>query len=95
MGTTQNSLSLDEFRDNVNGFVHDVAQQSEPILIQPADGPSVVLQNAERYQQIVDRLEHFEFVEAVREGLRAEQEGRLYPAFEALAELQNKLGLPD
>lgn len=95
MGTTQKSLSLDEFRDNVNGFVHDAAQQCEPVFIQPADGPSVVLQNAESYQQIVDRLEHFEFVEAVRKGLRAEQEGRVYPAFEALSALQNKLGLPD
>ncbi|BDC48077.1 hypothetical protein F183_A03930 [Bryobacterales bacterium F-183] len=95
MGTTHSPVTLEEFRENVSGFVREVAQQSEPVLIESSEGPSVVLQNAESYQQMLDRLDHLEFVEAVREGLRADQEGRVRPAREALAELQQKLGIPD
>lgn len=44
--------------------------------------------------EILDQAE-LEAVEAIREGIRAVEEGRVRPACEALRELQEKLGIPD
>ena len=53
----------------------------------------LVVQDAEGYQEILDRLERFESVEAIRLGIAAAEEGRVKPARQALAELQEKLGI--
>lgn len=95
MGTTQGSLSLDEFQTDVGGFVRQVSRDVEPVLISQPEGPSVVLQNADSYNQILDRLDYLEAVEAIREGLRDVEEGRVYPAREALAALAEELGISD
>jgi predicted transcriptional regulator len=50
--------------------------------------------DAESQQQVLDRLERFEAVEAIRAGIKAAEEGRVRPAREALGELGEKLGLP-
>ncbi len=56
-------------------------------------GGIIQVQDAESYQQILDRLERFEAAEAIRLGIAAAEEGRVKPAREALAELQRKLGI--
>jgi len=50
---------------------------------------------AESYQNMLDRLERFESVEAIRRGIAAAAEGRLKPARKALADLQAKLGISE
>ena len=53
----------------------------------------LVVQDADSYQQIIDRQERLEAVEAIRLGIAAAGEGRVKPARQALAELQAKLGI--
>ena len=47
------------------------------------------------YQKILDRLEQFEAVEAIRVGIAAAEQGRVKPARQALAALQEQLGIRD
>ncbi|MEP7353042.1 MAG: type II toxin-antitoxin system Phd/YefM family antitoxin, partial [Acidobacteriota bacterium] len=53
----------------------------------------LVVQDAASYQNILDRLERLETVEAIRLGIAAADEGRVKPAHQGLAELREKLGI--
>ena len=64
-----------------------------PVVLTVNGKAELVVQDAEGYQQILDRLERFEAVEAIRLGIAAAEEGRVRPARQALAELQEKLGI--
>jgi len=50
-----------------------------------------VVQSAEAYQALIDRLDYLETREAIRSGLQEVQEGKTVAAWPALAELQKKL----
>ena len=49
--------------------------------------------NQATYQRILDRLELLEAVDAIRVGIEAAQEGRVWPARPALEALRAKLGI--
>jgi hypothetical protein len=55
----------------------------------------LVVQDAESYQNTLDRLERLAAFETIRFGIAAAEEGRVRPARKALAELQEKPGIPD
>ena len=54
-----------------------------------------MVQDAESYQNTLDRLERLAAFETIRFGIAAAEEGRVRPARKALAELQEKPGIPD
>jgi hypothetical protein len=64
-----------------------------PVVLATKGKPELVVQHALSYQEILDRLERFETVEAIRLGIAAAEEGRVKPARQALAELQAKPGI--
>jgi PHD/YefM family antitoxin component YafN of YafNO toxin-antitoxin module len=64
-----------------------------PVVLTVNGKAELVVQDAESYQLVLDRLERLEVVEAIRLGIAAAEEGRVKPARQALAELQEKLGI--
>lgn len=64
-----------------------------PVVLTVNGKAELVVQDAASYQQILERLERFVAVEAIRIGIAAAEEGRVKPARQALAELQDKLGI--
>ena len=73
--------------------MNQMKKTGRPVVLTVNGKAELVVQDAEGYQQILDRLERFEAVEAIRIGIAAAEEGRLKPARRALAELQEKLGI--
>jgi len=65
-----------------------------PLVLTVNGRAELVVQDAESYQQILERLERFEAVEAIRIGIAAAEKGHHKPAHQALADLGEKLGLP-
>ena len=53
----------------------------------------VVIQDAESYQDLLDRLHHMETLAAIQEGLASAERGELKPAAQVFAEMQAKYGL--
>ena len=51
-----------------------------PVVLTVNGKAEIVVQDAESYQQILDRLDRFEAVEAIRLGIAAAEEGRVKPA---------------
>jgi prevent-host-death family protein len=90
---SQDIHPLTDFKRNTSDFMNQMKQTGRPVVLTVNGRAELVVQDAEGYQQILERLERFEAVEAIRLGIAAADEGRVKPARQALAELQEKLGI--
>jgi prevent-host-death family protein len=84
---------LTDFKRNTSSFMSQLKKTRRPVVLTVNGKAELVVQDAESYQRVLDRLEHLEVVEAIRLGIAAAEEGRVKPARQALAELQEKLGI--
>ena len=91
---SQDIHPLTDFKRNTSDFMNQMKKTHRPVVLTVNGKAELVVQDAESYQQILDRLERLETVEAIRLGIAAAEEGRVRPARKALAELQEKLGIP-
>ncbi len=85
---------LTDFKRKTNDFMMRMKKTHRPVVLTVNGKAELVVQDAESYQKILDRLEKLEAVAAIRRGIAAAEEGRVKPARRALAELQEKLGIP-
>jgi len=92
---SQDIHPLTDFKRNTSAFVNQMKKTRRPVVLTVNGKAELVVQDAESYQQILDRLEHFEAVEAIRLGIAAAEDGQVKPARQALRQLQEKLGIPD
>ena len=90
---SQDIHPLTDFKRKTSDFMRQMKKTRRPVVLTVNGKAELVVQDAESYQQILDRLDRFEAVEAIRLGIAAAEEGRAKPARQALAELQEKLGL--
>ena len=84
---------LTDFKRNTSGFLSQMKKTRRPVVLTVNGRAELVVQDAESYQRILDRLDRFEAVEAIQLGITAAEQGRVKPARQALAELQRKLGI--
>ena len=91
---SQDIHPLTDFKRKTSSFMSRMKKTHRPVVLTVNGKAELVVQDAESYQQILDRLERLEAVEAIRVGIAAAEEGRVRPARKALAELQAKLGIP-
>ena len=84
---------LTDFKRNTSDFMGRMKRTRRPVVLTVNGKAELVVQDAASYQQILERLERFVAVEAIRIGIVAAEEGRVKPARQALAELQEKLGI--
>ena len=66
-----------------------------PVVLTVDGKAELVVQDAESYQEILDRLERFEAIEAIRVGVAAAEQGHVQPARPPLPQLQKNIGIPD
>ena len=53
----------------------------------------IVIQDAQSYQQMIDRLHHMETIAAIQESTASAERGELKPAAQVLDEMRAKYGL--
>ena len=85
---------LTDFKRKTSEFMNQMKKTRRPVVLTVNGKAELVIQDAESYQQILDRLERFEAVEAIRLGIAAAEDGRVKPTRQALADLQERLGIP-
>ncbi len=90
---SQDIHPLTDFKRKTSSFMSRMKKTHRPVVLTVNGKAELVVQDAESYQQILNRLERLEVVEAIRLGIAAAQEGRVRPARKALTELQEKLGI--
>jgi prevent-host-death family protein len=85
--------SLTEFQRHAKALIEKLKASKSPLVLTVNGRPAVVIQDAETYQALLDRLREMEDLAAIREGLAQAEAGNVQPAREALTELQSKHGL--
>lgn len=84
---------LTEFKRNTTGLVRQIKRTKRPVVLTVNGKAELVVQDAKSYQQMQERLERLEVVEAIRQGVKDMEEGRVQDAKTALEGLRTKLGL--
>lgn len=90
---TEDIHPLTDFKRNTANFVRQMKQTKRPVVLTVNGKAELIVQDAQSYQQILDKLASLETVQAIRTGLAAAKQGRVRPARKALKELGNKLGI--
>jgi prevent-host-death family protein len=88
-----NIRSLTEFQRNTKQYLQQIRQSRNPMVLTVNGRAEVVVQDAEAYQDLLDRLERAESLAAIRQGTQEFERGEGHPAREALEGLRAKHGI--
>jgi prevent-host-death family protein len=83
--------SLSNFKRNTSDFLERLKETKSPLVLTLNGVSELVVQSAEGYQDLLDRLEYLETVAGVQRGLAELAEGQAVPAIGALEQLREKL----
>lgn len=85
--------SLTDFKRNTAEYVKKIKKSKNPLVLTVNGKAEIVVQDAEAYQAMLERVERAEAVEAIRKGIESFERGEGKPAREALGELRKKHGI--
>src|SRR5712691_3064878 len=91
---TRQIHSLTDFLRNHKAYVARLKATRMPEVLTVNGRAAVVIQDAESYQELLDRLHHMETLAAIREGIASAERGELKPVEQVFAEMQARYGLP-
>ncbi len=94
MFDTRQIHSLTDFLRNHKAHVTRLKETHIPEVLTVNGKAEVIVQDAESYQRLIDRLHHMETLAAIQEGMASAGRGELKPAAQVLAEMQDRYGLP-
>ena len=84
--------SVTEFQRNVKEYVNRLKEKRSPLVLTVNGRAEIVVQDAESYQELLDRLERAETLAAIRQGLQEFERGQGMPLEEAEKRLRKKHG---
>lgn len=84
--------SITEFQRNIKGYVGHLKKKKSPLVLTVNGRAALVVQDAESYQCILDRLEKAETLAAIRRGIDQGKSGQGIPLEEAEKRLRKKHG---
>lgn len=90
---SQDIHPLTDFKRNTSDFVERMKKTRRAVVLTVNGKAELVVQDAKSYQQILERLERLEVVEAIRAGVAPAEAGKVKPARQALPQLGKKLGI--
>ncbi len=88
------SESLTRFRRNSAAIANELNRSSKPLVLTRKGKPSLVVQDAEAYQKLLDLAAKNDVNEGIRQGLEDARKGRLRSAEEFFEEFEAEHGLP-
>lgn len=86
--------SLTDFKRNTNDLVRQMKASKTPVILTVNGKAELVVQDAESYQALLDRLERAEAVEGIRRGLEQMERGEGRPAEDVFAAFRSAHSLP-
>lgn len=83
MSDTCDTRSIAEFQSRFDEFVGDLKRRRSPLVLTSGGRPEIVVQDAQSYQDLLDRLQRAETIAAIRTGLEQAKRGEGIPADKA------------
>ena len=90
---TRESHPLTDFLRNHKAHVTRLKETHAPEVLTANGKAEIVIQDAQSYQRMIERLQHMETVAAIQEGMPSVERGELKPATQVLDEMRAKYGL--
>ncbi len=84
--------SVTEFQRNVKDYVGRLKEKGSPLVLTVNGRAELVVQDAESYQELLDRLERAEAPAAIRQGIEQFERGQGMLLAEAEKRLRKKHG---
>lgn len=88
-----NIHSVTDFQRNPKGLLGRLKETKSPAILTVNGKAEFVVQDAESYQKLLDKVQAAEDLEAIREGLAQSLQGQGRPADAFFAEFEKKHGL--
>jgi PHD/YefM family antitoxin component YafN of YafNO toxin-antitoxin module len=85
--------SMTDFLRNHKQHVSRLKETHAPSVLTVNGKAEIVVQDAESYQQLLDRLYRLETLAAIQEGMASAERGELRSAADVLADMRSKYGL--
>lgn len=85
--------SLTDFKRNTADYVKKIKKSKKPLVLTVNGKAEIVVQDAEAYQALLERLERAEAAKATGEGMESFERGEGRLARRALEELRQKHGI--
>ena len=86
---------LSEFQRGAKMFLDKLKETKSPIVLTVNGKAAAVVQDAESYQKLIDRLELLESIAKIRQSIKEFEQGEGMPLNQAFAEFKEKYGIPD
>ncbi len=67
--------SLSNFKRNTPKFIEQMKETKEPVILTINGKAEVVIQDAQAYQTLLNRLDYLETVQAIEQGLQDVKDG--------------------
>ena len=84
--------SVTEFQRNLKGYVGRLKETKTPLVLTVNGRAELIVQDADSYQELLDRLERAETVAAIRQGMEQFERGEGIPLKQAERRVRKKHG---
>lgn len=91
----RNIHPLSDFQRSAKAFLTTLKDTQAPIVLTVNGKAAVVVQDAESYQRLLERVELLESLAGIRKSIDEFDQGRGIPLDEAFQELRQKYDIPD
>lgn len=78
----ENSSSLTDFQSNATEYVERLKKTGSPEILTVNGNAELVIQDAQAYQQLLDKAEQLAAIEGIKKGLSDIEDGRVHSAKE-------------
>lgn len=86
--------SLTDFKRNTPQFMEKMKETHSPLVLTVNGRAELVVLDTESFQELLNKVEYAETVQAVKDGMASFERGEGRPAREALGELAKKYDIP-
>ena len=80
--------SLSNFKRNTSGFIEQMKQTGQPVVLTVNGKAEIVVQDAISYQKLLDKIEKLETIAGIKEGLADIESGQTRPLTKFEREMQ-------
>ncbi len=87
--------SLIDFQENAGKHISQMKETRHPLMLTVDGQVEAIVLDPKSYGQIIETIEYLETVEGINRGLESMRDGHGVPAEQVLAELRQKLNLPE